>query len=216
MATYNKIDIALGGIWMFSRENKKDLAVIKKYFQDEFAEDFIPSLKQRNYILVHNKKVFLTPLGEKRAQNILRKYHLAKKFANDILEVAYNDLEEFSLNLQEIFTETITDRVCTFLGHPKYGLNRREIIFPGKCCETLSPEATEVIIPITKLALGEEATVAYVSTRSQPVLHQLMAFGIYPGVSVRVVQYYPAYIVQTEDQQVSLEEKVAKGIYVRR
>ncbi|MFC1517625.1 metal-dependent transcriptional regulator [Candidatus Margulisiibacteriota bacterium] len=216
MATYNKIDIALGSIWMLNREGKKDISALKKYFQEKYDEDFMPALRQKNYVLVHNKKGHLTPLGERRAQNFLRKYHLAKKFANDILEVSYDELDEFALNLQEIFTESITDRVCTFLGHPHYGLNRREVISPGKCCETISPEASEVVLPVTKLALGEEATVAYVSTRSQPVLHQLMSFGIYPGVNIRVVQYYPAYVLQSEDQEISLEEKVAKGIYVRR
>lgn len=216
MAAYNKVDIALGAVWMFAREGRKDVSAIKKSIQEKYAEDLLPAIRQKNYALINNKKIYLTPLGEKRAENFLRKYHLAKKFANDILEVAYDELEEFALNMQEIFTESITDRVCTFLGHPKFGLNRKEVIAPGKCCETISPEATELVIPITKLALGEEATIAYVSTRSNPVLHQLMSFGIYPGVNIRVVQYYPAYVIQCEDQQISLEEKVAKGIYARR
>lgn len=216
MPVYNKIDLALGEIWLLSREGKKDLGLLKKYFQDKYDEDFLPALKQKNYIVLHNKKIQLIPLGEKRAQNFLRKYHLAKKFANDILEVGYDELDEFALNLQESFTESITDRVCTFLGHPRYGLNRKEVVFPGKCCETVSPEASEVVIPATKLSLGEEATIAYVSTRSQPVLHQLMAFGVYPGCSIRLIQNYPAYIIQSEDQEIAIEEKVAKGIYVRR
>ena len=216
MATYNKIDRALGIIWLLARESKRDIAHIKKNFHEDLEGDLIPTLRQKNYVLVNNKRVFLTPLGEKRAENFLRKYHLAKKFANDILEVSYDELEEFALNLQEIFTESITDRVCTFLGHPRFGVNRREVIFPGKCCETISPEATEVVIPVTKLALGEEAMIAYISTRSQPILHQLMSFGLYPGVNIRLVQYYPAYVLQRDDLQISLEQKVAKGIYVRR
>lgn len=216
MASYNQIDSALGDLRRMAREGKKDVAVIKKFFQDKYGEDMTPVLKQKNYVLLHNKKLILNPLGEKRADNFLRKYHLAKKFANDILEVPYEDLEVFALGLQEIFTETITDRICTFLGHPRWGLNRKETITPGKCCDTISPEISDLVVPITKLPLGEEAIVAYVSTRSEPVLQQLMLFGVYPGVTLRVIYAQPAFVIQCGERQIALEEKVAKHIYVRR
>jgi DtxR family Mn-dependent transcriptional regulator len=216
MPGYNQIDSALGDVRRLSREGKHDTAVLKKLFQDKYGDDLTQTLKQKDYATIQNKKIYLTPLGEKRADNFLRKYHLAKKFANDILEVPYEELETFTLDLQEIFTETITDRICTFLGHPQWGLSRKEPIVPGKCCGTISPEVSDLVIPVTKLPLGEEATVAYVSTRTEPVLQQLMQFGIYPGVVVRVTSAAPAYILQCEEHQVALEEKVAKGIYVRR
>lgn len=216
MATYNKIDSSLGDVKKLAREGKRDMDVIKKLFKEKYDDDLLPALKQKDYVSIQNKRVSLTPLGEKRADNFLRKYNLAKKFANDILEVPYEELEDFALNLQEIFTETITDRICTFLGHPKYGMSRKEPIVPGKCCGTVSPEVSELVIPITKLPLGEEATVAYVSTLAEPILQQLIVFGINPGATVRVVSALPAYVIQCGERRVALEEKVAKGIYVRR
>ncbi len=216
MGVHDQIDQALGDVRRLSWENKKDISVIKKFFQDKYGEDHTPALKQKNYIFIHNKKIMLNPLGEKRADNFLRRYYLAKKFANDILEVPYEELERFALDLQESFSETITDRVCTFLGHPKWGLSRKELIIPGKCCDTVSPEVSDAVIPITKLPLGEEASIAYVSTRAEPVLHQLMLFGIYPGVVIRIIQTNPAFVIQCGEQHIAVEEKVAKGIYVRR
>ena len=97
MGVHDQIDQALGDVRRLSWENKKDISVIKKFFQDKYGEDHTPALKQKNYIFIHNKKIMLNPLGEKRADNFLRRYYLAKKFANDILEVPYEELERFAL-----------------------------------------------------------------------------------------------------------------------
>ena len=64
------------------------------------------------------------------------------------------------------------------------------------------------------MQIGETARVAYFSTREHSRLLKLSALGISPGSSIKLIQKWPAYVVQCEETEVALELEVAKNIHV--
>ena len=73
-----------------------------------------------------------------------------------------------------------------------------------------------LVVPLTQLSTGEEGRVAYLSSDSQSRLHKLMAFGISPGMTVKLHQHYPAIVLQCEHTQIAMEEEIARDILVWR
>lgn len=69
--------------------------------------------------------------------------------------------------------------------------------------------------PLTELASGEEATIACLDAETRAVA-RLAALGILPGMRVRMVQRYPAYVFRLGYGEVALDESLAATVRVRR
>lgn len=70
-------------------------------------------------------------------------------------------------------------------------------------------------IPLTKLKKNESACVVEINTEDTPKIRKLAAFGLMPGSSVRVIQKYPAIIIQSGFTQLALDEDIAAEIMVK-
>jgi DtxR family Mn-dependent transcriptional regulator len=73
-----------------------------------------------------------------------------------------------------------------------------------------------IVVSCDQLRIGESARVAYFCTREHSRLLKLSALGISPGMSLKLIQKWPAYVVQSEETEIALEPDVAKNIYVWR
>jgi len=109
----------------------------------------------------------------------------------------------------------VTESICTLLGHPRECPHGSPIP-EGRCCLEARQSVESLVVPLTRLAAGEEGKVAYLSSASPSRLHKLMAFGIAPGMTVRVHQHYPTLVVQCEHTQLAMEEEIARDIHVWR
>ncbi len=69
--------------------------------------------------------------------------------------------------------------------------------------------------PLTELASGEQATIACLDAEAGAVA-KLAALGILPGVRVRLVQRYPAYVFRVGYGEVAIDEALAATVHVRR
>jgi DtxR family Mn-dependent transcriptional regulator len=69
--------------------------------------------------------------------------------------------------------------------------------------------------PLTGLAPGDEATIACLDAETRAVA-RLAALGILPGVRVRLVQRYPAYVFRLGYGEVAIDESLAATVRVRR
>ena len=61
---------------------------------------------------------------------------------------------------------------------------------------------------------GETVQVARLNTREKRYLHKLIAFGLLPGVSVRIIRRQPVLIVAVENTVVALDSKMAGFVQV--
>lgn len=69
-------------------------------------------------------------------------------------------------------------------------------------------------ISLTKLKIGEHGRIAMLKTRDTRIINKLMAMGIYPGLSIRLIQKSPSYVFQIGFTQIAVDEEIANEIQV--
>ncbi|MCX7752555.1 MAG: metal-dependent transcriptional regulator [Blastocatellia bacterium] len=157
----------------------------------------------------------LTPMGRSVAMPIIRRHRLAERLMCDILGVDVEETEAAACEFEHFIAEGITRAICTLLGHPRVCPHGRPIP-EGACCRQAEEQVSALLVSCDRLALGETARVAYVSTRSHPRLLKLSALGILPGISVKLLQKWPSIVLQCEETEIALDQETAREIYVWR
>jgi putative ABC transport system ATP-binding protein len=80
--------------------------------------------------------VALTPRGRTRAGSIIRRHRLAERLFTDSLAMdSESEIEEQACKFEHILSPEATDKICTFLGHPRTCPHGAPIP-PGPCCHT--------------------------------------------------------------------------------
>jgi Mn-dependent DtxR family transcriptional regulator len=78
--------------------------------------------------------VNLTGQGRQRAGDIIRRHRLAERLFTDSLAMdSETEIEQQACKFEHILSREATDKICTFLGHPKTCPHGAPIP-PGKCC----------------------------------------------------------------------------------
>ena len=68
--------------------------------------------------------------------------------------------------------------------------------------------------PVTTLALGAAGVVSCLTDPDHPRAARLASLGILPGVPVRVVQTYPAYVLRIGFAEIALDADMARLVRV--
>ncbi|MFN7949045.1 MAG: FeoA family protein [Blastocatellia bacterium] len=68
----------------------------------------------------------------------------------------------------------------------------------------------------SSLKTGEQARLAFLSTRNYSRFQKLSSLGLSPGVPVTIRQKFPSFVIQCEETQIALEEEIARDIFVWR
>jgi len=80
--------------------------------------------------------VALTPRGRTRAGSIIRRHRLAERLFTDSLAMdSESEIEEQACKFEHILSPEATDKICSFLGHPRTCPHGAPIP-PGPCCQT--------------------------------------------------------------------------------
>jgi putative ABC transport system ATP-binding protein len=81
--------------------------------------------------------VGLTPRGRRRAGSIIRRHRLAERLFTDSLALdSESEIEQQACKFEHILSPEATDKICTFLGHPRT-CPHGAAIPPGPCCEAV-------------------------------------------------------------------------------
>jgi putative ABC transport system ATP-binding protein len=78
--------------------------------------------------------VELTPRGRERAGGIIRRHRLAERLFTDSFAMdSESEIEQQACKFEHILSPEATDKICTFLGHPRTCPHGAPIP-PGPCC----------------------------------------------------------------------------------
>lgn len=204
----------LEAVWTLQEQSD---ATVKNVIRDakvDDAEKLLDTLSRDGLITIEDKnRVRLLPKGRQMAEMIIRRHRLAERLICDVLGSQVEDSEAAACEYEHVLAEGITNSICTLLGHPRYCPHSRPIP-EGECCRQAYDDVKPIVVSCDQLRVGESARVAYFCTREHARLLKLSALGISPGTSLRLIQKWPAYVVQCEETEIALEPEVAKNIYV--
>src|SRR5690242_6515140 len=89
--------------------------------------------------------VDLTENGRRRAADVIRRHRLAERLFTQTFEVQDEDeIEQQACKFEHILSPEVTDKICTFLNHPK-SCPHGSPIPPGACCEAAGSHEDELI-----------------------------------------------------------------------
>ncbi len=89
-------------------------------------------------VTVEGNAVEFTPLGKERARSVIRRHRLAERLFTDVLSIRDEAaVESNACTFEHILSPEVTDRICTFLGHPATCPHGSPIP-AGDCCEVAS------------------------------------------------------------------------------
>jgi len=214
--TPEEITEVLESVWTLQEQGP---ATIEKVIQNapiKVTEGLISTLCEAGLITINEEnQVRLLAKGRELAEKIIRRHRLAERLICDALGAEVEESEVAACEYEHLLAEGITNSICTLLGHPRYCPHNKPIP-EGDCCRQARDELKPIVVSCDQLRIGESASVAYFCTREHSRLLRLSALGISPGISLKLIQKWPAYVVQCEETEIALEPDVARNIYVWR
>jgi DtxR family Mn-dependent transcriptional regulator len=209
------LEEALEGIWTARERQQKSLPSIQEVTKVPLDETLVRELVDTGLARRDGDQLELTGPGEEAARQVIRRHRLAERLLHDILNMNVEETEESACEFEHMLAEHVTESICTLLGHPRECPHGTPIP-EGRCCLEARKVVESLVVPLSKLRPGEQGRVAYLNSTSPSRLHKLMAFGITPGMQVRVHQHYPTTVVECEHTQLAMEEDIARDIHVWR
>jgi DtxR family Mn-dependent transcriptional regulator len=204
----------LEAVWTLQEQGEATIEKVARDADTKVSDALISTLSAEGLIVVdENKRVRLLSKGRELAEQIIRRHRLAERLICDALGSHVEESEDAACEFEHLLAEGITNSICTLLGHPRFCPHNKPIP-EGACCRQAREELRSIVVSCDQLQVGETARVAYFSTREHSRLLKLSALGISPGASIKLIQKWPAYVVQCEETEVALESEVARNIHV--
>ncbi len=97
------------------------------------AMRMVGRLSDRGLVVVGDSVVKLTPPGEKRARDVIRRHRLAERLFTDTFAIVGSEADTQACKFEHIISPELEQKICTFLGHPATCPHGNPIP-AGTCC----------------------------------------------------------------------------------
>jgi ABC-type glutathione transport system ATPase component len=127
------VDNLLQAIW-HGREDSGESEVAAEGLP-EFTQHraMFSLLAQQDWILLSDGRIAFTRQGEMRARQAIRRHRLAERLFYDTFGMHEDQLHESAHKIEHSLSPEVTDKICTFLRHPKTCPHGSPIP-RGECC----------------------------------------------------------------------------------
>jgi len=171
-------------------------------------------IESEGLITISDGKVYLADRGKEVARKVIRNHRLAEVLLMEVFEVADDEAHSSACKFEHILSPEVTDKVCTFLGHPPT-CPHGKVIPRGDCCKIFGTHIEPLVKPLTNLSVGNKARIVYIAPSFQVRLERLGTLGLIPGGVLKLKQRHPSYVVEVDETTIALDKDVGKEIFVR-
>jgi len=212
MKIKNELDEYLEQLWTMKEAGETSVSVLRRNLTDVYNMKLIERLSSEGLVKISHdaKEIILTSNGETQARQLIRAHRLAEKLIHDVLG---SDFEDGACEFEHTVSLGLVNSICTMLGHPKvcpHGLP----IPDGDCCKRSEKTALNCAIPLNQLKVGMSARIAYVKSLNDQQIHRFEGLCVRPGVTVKLHQKYPTYVIECEGAHIALDNDIAANISV--
>lgn len=175
--------------------------------------DMLQRLSEKQLVSYEKYRgVTLTDSGRQLAVHLLRRHRLWEVFLVERLGFSWDKVHDLAEELEHVESTELTDRLDTFLGHPKFDPHGDPIPnAEGKFTLRLQ-------VPLTDLHPNASAIVVGVREHSSPFLAHLDEIGIAIHKEIKVQErfsYDDSMRVNIEGELRTISGKVARNILVK-
>ncbi|MCZ6833410.1 MAG: metal-dependent transcriptional regulator [Acidobacteria bacterium] len=179
----------------------------------ELAAATLKEMSRQELIRETDDEVHLLPAGESLARTVIRRHRLAEVLFRQVLAVGEEDTEITACQVEHILSEEVTDRICTYLGHPPTCPHGKAIP-RGDCCAVFRRDVTPLVQPLSALSIGSRARIVFIAQALHSRMDRLLTLGIQAGGVIRLQQNHPSVVVQVGETSVALDREICNEIFV--
>jgi DtxR family Mn-dependent transcriptional regulator len=213
MTQYGQDEI-LELLWTLRESGSSTRADLLRATAEEAPEALIDELRAAGQVEVAGEEIRMTRRGEERARGIIRRHRLAEVLLHNLFELENHQLESSACQFEHILSETVTESVCTFLGHPPQCPHGRQIP-RGECCNRIRMDLRPLVTRLSDASLGAPVRIVFITPKSKKRLEKLSALGIVPGSSIRLMQRNPSHVLQIGETTVAVDKDITDEIFVK-
>ncbi len=203
----------LEALWVVSESGDPTTEAVKSRCPTEFSEDDLSRLEDEGRLVRNGGKLFLTQEGKHKARTLVRCHRLAEALLYAVFDMDMEKRDAIACQVEHTLVPELADGICTLLGHPAECPDGKPIP-PGVCCVTYQQMVGCQVIPLSELKSGDSARILFVKPKHRDRLCQLTAFGLTPGVVLKLLQHSPAYCIRYEGTELTLDHLVAQDLFV--
>lgn len=206
----------LEALWTAEEQGEMTLEKVQSLCPKiDFIPETIESLRQSDLIRVEKDQIQFTPRGRDIARKVVRRHRLTECLMGYVLNLDPETMERVACETEHSLLPEVESSICILLGHPEFAPDGTRVP-PGDCCANGSRQIEKTIVCISECEPGERIKIAYIRSKGHERLQQLSAFGIMPGLKVRLLQKNPAYCLQFENSEIAIDREIAHDLYVWR
>jgi len=205
----------LESIWSVRDRQHNTVEAVRKRCTVDFTEADLDEMERQELIVRDKDKneISLANKGKSIAEIIIRRHRLAEVLVSSILKLKQSDMESMACKVEHSLLPEVEESICTLLGHPEFCPDGKRIP-RGRCCSGKRKIIDTSVVSLKELSPGEKGKITYIKPASHSNFHQLISFGLHPGVVVTVHRKNPAFCIKFENTELAIDENVAGNIYV--
>lgn len=217
MQNNKDVEEVLEFIWSQREEGSNSIKALLsiKEVGEEADADTLERMRSGALVKIDGDAITLTETGEKLAEAAIRRHRLAEMLLTEVLAMNDDALEENACSFEHTLSPEVADSICTLLGHPP-NCPHGHPIPRGACCGKTKDDLRPIVVPLEELAVGTNARIIFIASKSHARLDRLGTLGIVPGSVVRVHQKRPAFVLQIGETTLALDPAIVKDIFARR
>jgi putative ABC transport system ATP-binding protein len=128
-----RFDHLLERIWITNEEGSKALIEPSHTLGMLDPAVMLKKLAELQLVELRDSEVVLTPRGETRARDVIRRHRLAERLFRDTFAMMDPEMDSQACRFEHIISPELDEKICTFLGHPKTCPHGNPIP-RGPCC----------------------------------------------------------------------------------
>lgn len=203
----------LESLWVVSESGSPTMEALQSRCPEKFSEKDLSRLEDQRWLVRSGRKLFLTEKGKVKARNLVRCHRLAETLLFAVFDMDWEQREAIACQTEHTLVPELAGGICTLLGHPAECPDGKPIP-QGVCCITHQQIVGCQVIPLTELELGSSARILFIKPKNHDRLHQLTAFGLTPGVVLKLHQRSPAYCIFYDGTELAMDHPVARDLFV--
>ncbi|CAJ36633.1 metal-dependent transcriptional regulator [Methanocella arvoryzae] len=175
------------------------------------VSEMLLKLRDQGYIdYMPYEGAALTEEGRAEAIRMERKHQLLETFLVGTLGVDTDTAHDEACELEHSVSDNTMERICSYLGHPRYCPDDHPIT-KGECCE----KADSVSMPLLELNEGEEGVIRVI-TLDNNTRDYMLSLGFLPDVPVYVKKKLPSnsLLVRIKGSEIAIGRDIACKILV--
>ncbi len=205
----------LEAVWTTNERDVYDAGAIRHRCPVPISDDDLNVLMQLGLLSLGQEGIRLTAEGKRLTEPIKRRHRLAEVLLSSVLDMKHPDMEKVACQVEHSLAPEVEESICTLLGHPEICPDGKPIP-KGRCCAAGTKKLGNVVTSLAELKASESGRITYIKPTSHENFHQLISFGLHPGVVVTVHRRTPVFCIKFENTELAMDRDIASNIFVWR